>query len=75
MTDDSIYPGPSTPAETMIQGDSKQKQPTPELKDYYCPYCGYKLFRGSVNEFKMVCMECNRLVDSKDSENSVPETE
>ena len=35
-----------------------------KLKDYYCPFCNYKLFRGNVNEFKLVCQECNRLVDS-----------
>ena len=35
-----------------------------ELKDYFCPFCNYKLFRGHVKEFKMVCQECNRLVDS-----------
>jgi len=37
---------------------------TPELKDYFCPFCHCKLFRGNVSEFKMVCQECNRLVDS-----------
>lgn len=36
-----------------------------ELKDYFCPFCHAKLFKGHVNEFKMVCQECNRLVDSR----------
>ena len=35
-----------------------------KLKDYFCPFCNHKLFRGNVNEFKLVCQECNRLVDS-----------
>ncbi|WP_321494487.1 hypothetical protein [uncultured Desulfobacter sp.] len=35
------------------------------FKDYFCPFCGYRLFRGKVRDFKMVCHECNRLVDSK----------
>ncbi len=39
--------------------------PDAELKDYHCPFCGHKLFRGKVRDFRMVCHECNRLVDSK----------
>ncbi|HCY85176.1 MAG TPA: hypothetical protein DHV36_08585 [Desulfobacteraceae bacterium] len=35
-----------------------------ELKDYFCPFCNHKLFRGRVKEFKLVCQECNKLVDS-----------
>lgn len=42
-----------------------QQTPNVPLKDYICPFCHSKLFRGNVNEFKMVCMECNKLVDSK----------
>ncbi len=34
------------------------------MRDYYCPFCNATLFRGYVNEFRMVCQECNRLVDS-----------
>ncbi len=34
------------------------------IRDYYCPFCNATLFRGHVNEFRMVCQECNRLVDS-----------
>ncbi len=41
-----------------------QENNTQKLKDYYCPFCNHKLFRGNVKEFKMVCQECNRLVDS-----------
>lgn len=37
---------------------------TAELKDYFCPFCHAKLFRGKVSDFKLVCQECNRLVDS-----------
>ena len=40
------------------------KHPDVALKDYHCPFCGHKLFRGKVHDFKMVCHECNRLVDS-----------
>ena len=36
-----------------------------EFNDYFCPFCGYKLFRGRVRDYKMVCHQCNRLVDSK----------
>ncbi|WDP89789.1 MAG: hypothetical protein HUN04_08730 [Desulfobacter sp.] len=46
----------------MTTNDQSQ---TGQLKDYYCPFCNSKLFRGKVEEFKMVCLECNRLVDSK----------
>lgn len=35
-----------------------------ELKDYFCPFCNHKLFRGNVTAFKQVCLECNKLVDS-----------
>ena len=36
-----------------------------QLKDYFCPFCNNKLFRGKVNEFRLVCLECNKLVDSR----------
>jgi len=36
-----------------------------EFKNYFCPFCGNRLFRGKVRDFRMVCHECNRLVDSK----------
>lgn len=36
-----------------------------EFKNYFCPFCGYRLFRGKVRDFRMVCHECNRLVDSR----------
>ncbi len=35
-----------------------------ELTDYFCPFCNYKLFRGNVIEFNMVCSHCNKLVKS-----------
>ena len=35
------------------------------FKDYYCPFCGHRLFRGKVRDFRTVCHECNRLVDSR----------
>lgn len=37
---------------------------TARLKDYFCPFCSHKLFRGDVKEFRLVCQECNQLVDS-----------
>lgn len=49
----------------------------PILKDYYCPFCNAKLFRGNVKDFKMVCQNCNRLVDSaqlpKENEGEKPD--
>jgi len=35
-----------------------------KLTDYFCPFCNYKLFRGNVIEFNMVCPQCNKLVRS-----------
>ncbi|MBI9088705.1 MAG: hypothetical protein JEZ12_05780 [Desulfobacterium sp.] len=35
-----------------------------DLIDYFCPHCGEKLFRGKVDEIKMVCPHCNTLVRS-----------
>ena len=35
-----------------------------ELIDYFCPFCNYKLFKGNVIEFNMVCSQCNKLVRS-----------
>ncbi|MCP3941189.1 MAG: hypothetical protein GY710_06880 [Desulfobacteraceae bacterium] len=35
-----------------------------ELTDYFCPFCNYKLFRGNVIEFNIVCSQCNKLVRS-----------
>ncbi len=35
---------------------------THDLIDYFCPHCGEKLFRGKVDEIKMVCPHCNTLV-------------
>jgi len=39
---------------------------TVELKDYFCPFCNHKLFRGNVTGFNMVCSQCNKLVKSKE---------
>ncbi len=36
--------------------------------DYFCPFCGMKLFRGKVATLKMVCSGCNKLVRIKDIE-------
>ena len=41
-----------------------QKNTAVELKDYFCPFCNFKLFRGNVIEFNMVCSHCNKLVRS-----------
>lgn len=55
---------------TQNDPDNPIQQTTKTIfKDYICPFCNSKLFRGNVNEFKMVCMECNKLVDSR----SLPE--
>jgi uncharacterized Zn finger protein (UPF0148 family) len=35
-----------------------------ELTDYHCPFCNFKLFRGHVTDFNMVCSQCNKLVRS-----------
>ncbi|MFA5906446.1 MAG: hypothetical protein WC836_21135 [Desulfobacula sp.] len=37
--------------------------------DYFCPFCGMKLFRGRVATLRMVCSGCNKLVLLKDIEN------
>lgn len=67
-------------AENSVEKDTLQKKHPQNLsdlwdeqtqhvetgfKDYFCPFCGYRLFRGKVRDFKMVCHECNRLVDSR----------
>jgi len=41
-----------------------------ELKDYLCPFCNFKLFRGNVTEYNMVCSQCNKLVRSSMISNS-----
>lgn len=41
-----------------------QKKTEVELFDYFCPFCNFKLFRGNVTEFNMVCSQCNKLVRS-----------
>ena len=38
------------------------------LTDYFCPFCGQKLFKGNVANFNMVCSNCNKLVRSRDME-------
>ncbi len=47
-----------------------QLKPTQGLTDYFCPFCGQKLFRGNVKHFNMVCGNCNRLVKSEDPKES-----
>ena len=60
---------------TQNAPDNSMTTQTPNvlLKDYICPFCHSKLFRGNVNEFKMVCMECNRLVDSSSLPDEIQE--
>jgi len=41
-----------------------QEKTKVELTDYFCPFCNFKLFRGNVTEFNMVCSNCNKLVRS-----------
>jgi predicted RNA-binding Zn-ribbon protein involved in translation (DUF1610 family) len=43
-----------------------QIEPVQGLSDYFCPFCGHKLFRGKVNRLNMVCENCNRLVTDTD---------
>lgn len=33
-----------------------------ELTDYFCPFCNFKLFKGDVSDFNIVCSQCNKLV-------------
>ena len=51
-------------------GEGPVKHVEKEFKDYFCPFCDNRLFRGKVRDFKMVCHKCNRLVDSKGLENN-----
>lgn len=41
-----------------------QEKTKVELTDYFCPFCNFKLFRGNVLDFNMVCSQCNKLVRS-----------
>lgn len=43
--------------------------------DYFCPFCGMKLFRGRVATLKMVCSGCNKLVQIKDGDNQYAPSE
>lgn len=45
-----------------------QAEPAQGLIDYFCPFCNHRLFRGKVNQLRMVCENCNRLVRDKDFE-------
>ncbi len=74
MTDDNAYPGSFVPMNAAPKSDKAGETP-PVLKDYFCPFCGHKLFRGDVNEFNMVCQECNKLVNSKEMSTSPQDTE
>ena len=81
MTDDSYYPDLShlsseRPAgietlQTEVSQHPSGLEGEPmthaeqAFKDYFCPFCGDRLFRGKVRDYKMVCHKCNRLVDSK----------
>lgn len=81
MTDNGYYPdiehlsSEHSAGKDTWQTESLRHPPGPEeapvkhvekeFKDYFCPFCSQRLFRGKVRDFKMVCQECNRLVDSK----------
>ncbi|MEH0019905.1 MAG: hypothetical protein V6Z89_09630 [Desulfobacter sp.] len=58
-----------TDQNTFLPDGNASAATVSELKDYFCPFCNHKLFRGNVNEFKLVCQECNRLVDSRNLDN------
>ncbi len=53
-----------TDFENHENGPLTQKDTKVELTDYFCPFCNFKLFRGNVTEFNMVCSNCNKLVRS-----------
>jgi hypothetical protein len=53
-----------TDFENHENGPLIQKETTVELTDYFCPFCNFKLFRGNVADFNMVCSNCNKLVKS-----------
>lgn len=46
----------------MTESAGQEDKDTSNHKDYYCPFCGMKLFRGKVATLKMVCSGCNKLV-------------
>lgn len=48
---------------------------TDGLQDYFCPFCGHKLFRGKVSEFNMVCSNCNKLVRSQENNTTQKEVQ
>jgi DNA-directed RNA polymerase subunit RPC12/RpoP len=53
-------------SETTDQNNDQKNMPI--HMDYFCPFCGTKLFRGRVSTLKMVCSGCNKLVLIKDIE-------
>jgi DNA-directed RNA polymerase subunit RPC12/RpoP len=53
-------------SETTDQNNDQKIMPI--HMDYFCPFCGTKLFRGRVSTLKMVCSGCNKLVLIKDIE-------
>ena len=81
MTDDGYYPGiahlsSEHPAGRETSRTESSQHPSgleedpmehaeQAFKDYFCPFCGDRLFRGKVRDYKMVCHKCNRFVDSK----------
>ena len=54
----------SEPSDHEIQNPATGVKHPTGLIDYFCPFCDRKLFRGKVNEFNMVCPNCNKLVRS-----------
>ncbi len=60
----------NTKSDEVFQ-DKKNKN---QMKDYFCPLCSEKLFKGKVANFKMVCPHCGKLVNSADiSSSEIPE--
>jgi len=66
-----LYEDPKT---LMAQGDAKETmnktclknvKPTVHLSRwYFCPHCQKRLFKGCVKTLKMICPNCNKLIDS-----------
>lgn len=41
-----------------------------EMKDYFCPFCNGKLFRGKISTINMPCPHCCRYVRNADFVNA-----
>jgi hypothetical protein len=62
MNSDSVGEAVRKPAE--------KGRPRAEMKDYFCPFCNGKLFRGSVTVINMSCPHCFRYVRHSDFMNT-----